>query len=197
MWFLFKMRKKGQFDLLPVFFSLIFVFLLMVFGLIIYFNYWKNKILEHSNFIRQIGYYSLGEQIISLPLLNCGYFESQYGCLDLFKIKSFNKTLVGDKYYRNVLKGIFFKYGQKRVRVELVIDKGNNNFCSLGDLDNCFYYGSCNCGVFVLYDMKKEDFFSFEEKSVLIYPVLVRYREESEEKNFDYKLCFLKIISFY
>jgi len=190
-----KKIKKAQFDLLPVIISLIFVFFLMILGLITYFNYWKGKIIEHQQYIRKIAYYSLGEQIISLPELNCGNLESIYGCLDLYKIKSFNE-LLEDPFYNKSLRGILFKHGQKKVVIEVIFDKESNIPCSLEDLDDVFY-SNYDCGYFVLYNQTRWDFLYFTQKDVINFPILIRYRSSDLYKGFEYKLALLKIISYY
>jgi len=188
--------KKGQFDLLPVIFSLIFVFFLIIFGIIAYFNYWKEKIIEHQQYVRKIAYYSLGEQIISLPELNCGNLEKVYGCLDLYKIKSFH-NLLKDNFYNKSLQSILFKHGQKKVVIKIIFDRKSNKACDEKELDDFFYIPNYSCGYFVLYNQTKGNFLRFTQKDVITFPILVRYRSSNLYKGFEYKLALLKIISYY
>ncbi len=194
--FKIKIFKKSQFELLPVIISLIFFFFLLIFGLVVYFNYWKDKIEKHNKYIRKIGYISLGEQIVSLPVLNCGKLEQIYGCLDLYKIKYF-KNLLNDYYYNKSFQALVFKYGQKKVVIKIVFNKESNIVCSDYDLDNLESSDLISCGYYVLYNQTRNDFAVFSQKDVITFPILVRYKVEGSEIDFKYRVALLKIISYY
>ena len=189
----FLLLKKTQFDIIPFVFFLIFIFFFIVLGLVIYFNYWIKKVEEHKNYISKIAYFTLAEQIVSLPYLNCGRIDDKFFCMDYYKIRNFNDLLKEESLNRTIFAKLF-KYGQKKVVVKIIFDENKENKCEKLPLS----FKNIDCGYYILYSAKRKDAFVFEKKDVLKAPILIRYKDKGEPENdFKYKIGLLVVESFY
>ncbi|HIQ51296.1 MAG TPA: hypothetical protein EYH54_04980 [Nautiliaceae bacterium] len=183
--------KKGQFELIPTVFFLIFLFLFFIIALIVYFEYWKNKIMEQKNFLEKISYFTTAEQFVSLPYVNCGRITEKFACLDFYKIRNFNELLKYDSLKRE-LRGIFFRQGQKKVEIKIIFEEGLrecNNLNLLPNNLNCYY---------LIYNETLSLSSYYKSKDVIRIPVLVRYKDSSKPENmFEYKVAILEVSVYY
>jgi hypothetical protein len=183
--------KKSQFELIPTIFFLIFLFIFTIIGLVIYFEYWRNKVIEQKKFLEKISYFTIAEQFISLPYVNCGRVTEKFSCLDYYKIKNFKKLLEYDELNRE-LRGIFFKQGQKKIIIKILFGK-NNEICEKlpskpEDLD-CYY---------IIYNETLSKALKYKTKDILKVPVLIRYKDSSKKEDlFEYKVAVLEVDTYY
>jgi len=186
--------KKSQFDIIPLIFFLIFIFFFIVLGLVIYLNYWVGKVKEHKEYLTKIAYFTLGEQVASLPYLNCGRINEKFSCFDYYKIRGFKDLLKNNDELDRIIKANLFKFGQKRVVIKVIFDVKNDKQCK--NLPSSF--GDLNCGYYILYDEKRQNFNIVQKRDVLKLPLLIRYKNPGNPNlPFEYKVGLLVIESYY
>jgi hypothetical protein len=151
-----------------------------------------NKVQEHKDYISKIAYFTLGEQVVSMPYLNCGRIDEKFSCLDYYKIRNFNDLLKNNEELARIIMANLFKYGQKKVRIKVIFDENNKKKC----INLPQFFNNLNCGFYILYNKTREPY--YQKKDVIKIPILIRYKDKNDKENaFKYKVGLLIIESYY
>lgn len=185
--------KNSQFEIVPTLFFLIFLFVFIIIGLIIYIEYWKNKVIEQKKFLEKISYFTIAEQFVSLPYINCGRINEKFSCLDYYKIKNFKDLINNYDLLNREMRGIFFKQGQKKVEIRILFNNNEKRECnSLNQLPpnlDCYY---------IIYNETLSNSLYYKTRDVIRIPVLIRYKDSSNPKDmFKYQVTVLEVSSYY